>query len=110
MDLDSIEAGLLRMPCSLFIVAQDARDFRELKRAGLGHFGETLLKIGFRIGANAGGRDRGPALRLQRRMRDAADMPELDEDASTGPVNGIGNLAPPGDLFRCVDTRCAQIA
>lgn len=42
--------------------------------------------------------DRGRAVRLIRGMRDAADMPELQENASACRVNGRGHLLPPRHL------------
>ena len=36
-------------------------------------------------------------------MRDATDVPELEEDAAAGGMNGLDDFFPSGDLFRGVD-------
>src|SRR3981081_3497948 len=42
-------------------------------------------------------------------MRDAPDMPKLDEDAATAFMHAIGHLAPTGGLLRRIDARCVLI-
>src|SRR3546814_10069897 len=37
-------------------------------------------------------------------------MPELQEDSAAGPVHGIGDLLPAGDLFGAVDARGGLVA
>ena len=44
------------------------------------------------------------------RIRDAADMPQLRNDATARSMDGIGDLAPAGDLFIRPDTGCVGIA
>ena len=43
------------------------------------------------------------AIRLQRGVRDAADMPELEEDVAAARVHEVRDLAPADDLFFRVD-------
>jgi hypothetical protein len=49
-------------------------------------------------------------VRLQRRVRDPADMPQLQEDQAAGPVDGAGDQAPALDLLLAVDARRPGVA
>ncbi len=55
-------------------------------------------------------RHRGGAARLQRHVRDPADMPQLGVDATAGSVHGIGHPAPALHLIRAMDARGPGIA
>jgi hypothetical protein len=55
------------------------------------------------FGSDGGGGDRKNSVGLKAWMGDATDVPELEEDAATGGMNGLDNFFPSGDLFRGVD-------
>ncbi len=58
----------------------------------------------------ADGRDRQLVVLLQADMRDASDMPELDEDAAAALMHAIGDLAPARHLLLRVDAGGVLIA
>lgn len=79
MDLDTVEAGVDRRTGSLAVILDDAGDFGGIERARLGGVGKAAGAVGIdQIGlgfGNAIGRGNWLAIvRLQRRVRDAADM------------------------------------
>ena len=49
-------------------------------------------------------------VRLQVRMRNSSDMPELNGDPAAGRMHGIGHFLPAGDLLRRMDPRRARVA
>ena len=61
-------------------------------------------------GLDGRGRDREQAVRLQGRVRDASDVPELQEDQSAGLMHRIGDQSPALDLFAAVNARRPGIA
>src|SRR5690606_27993158 len=54
--------------------------------------------------------DRERTLWLHRRMRNAADMPDLIEEKAAFCVNGVGREAPAGNLFVRINTRHPEIS
>ncbi len=110
MDLDAVETGGQRIRGAAFKTLDDAGDLFKRQRAGLGYFGERSIDKGLALGADRGRRDRRLVILLQADMRNAPDMPELDEDAPAALVHAVGDLAPPGHLFFRVDAGRVLIA
>jgi hypothetical protein len=103
VDLDAVEPGLLREPRGGRVVAHDARDLVEVEAPRLRDVGEAGLDIGLGLGADGGGGDRPSAVRLQGAVGHAAHVPELDDDAPAGGVDGVRHPAPARDLLGRVD-------
>ena len=61
------------------------------------------------LGGDRARGDRWPTVQINR-VRDAADMPELKEDAATPGVNGSGDLLPTGHLLRRPNSRGVWVA
>jgi hypothetical protein len=55
------------------------------------------------FGSDGRGGDWENSVRLKAGVRDATDVPELEEDAATGGMNGLDDIFPSGDLFGGVD-------
>ena len=110
VDFDAVETGRQRIRGAALEILDDPGDFRKRQLARLGDVGEGAVDKGLALGADRRGRDRGAAVRLQRGVRDAADMPELDEDAAAALVHAIGDLAPARDLFLRIDAGRVLIA
>ena len=110
MDLDAVETGCQRIRGAALEVLDDAGDFRQRQFARLGDIGEGVVDERLALGADRRGRDRRAVIRLQRGVRDAADMPDLDEDAAAALVHAVGHLAPARDLFLRIDAGRVLIA
>ncbi|MEY9576095.1 hypothetical protein ABIE88_003671 [Bradyrhizobium diazoefficiens] len=110
MNLDAVEAGLQRILRGALEVVDDPRNFGELERARLGDVGKGAVDEGLALGADRARRNRRCAIRLQRDMRDAADMPELDEDLAAALMDLVGDFAPAGDLVLGVDAGGVLVA
>lgn len=74
---DPVEAGLDRVAGTLTIGVDQRGNFFKQKRPRRRDFNEFAADKGLRLGANRRRRDRYLAIRLQRDMRNTADMPEL---------------------------------
>src|ERR1700732_1667441 len=99
MDLDAVEPGLKRVRRAASKTLDDAWDFLEREGARLEDIGEGAADEGLALGADRGRRDRCAVIGLQRGVRNAPDMPELNEDPAPAFVDAIGYLAPACDLF-----------
>src|SRR5258708_9721258 len=97
MNLDAVEAGRDRIRCALPETVDDARYLGQFKRARLGNIRKGAVDEGLGLGMDRRRRNRCAAIRLQRGVRDAADMPELKEDVATLRMHVVGDLAPSGD-------------
>ena len=107
---DAVEARRLGVRGALPVLRDDAGNLRGLQRArrdvGLHAFERPRL---------TGRRDRGRRHRqcaagLQRGMRDAPDMPELQKNPPARRMHRVGDELPAGDLLGAVDARRARIA
>lgn len=121
VELDPVEAGVEGVACGLGIVGDDLPDFLHCqcaRRRVLDHLAAAGLRsaaLGIdedlhAFGHQRRGGHRGGVARLQRGVRDPADVPELGEDAPAGGVHRVGDLAPAGDLLGAVDARCPGVA
>ena len=115
MHFHAVETGLDGIGSALSISGHDSRQLMQLQGARLGGGGLVVAAIGLdhiALGVGLNGRrgDRVGAARLQQRVGDAPDVPELQEDAPAGLMHGLGDLLPAGDLFGTVDARCPGIA
>ena len=110
VDLDAVEAGFERILRGALEIVDDAWNFGELERTGLGDVGEAAVDEGLALGADRARRHRGCAIGLKIDVRDAADMPELDEDLAAALMHLIGDLAPAGDLVLGVDAGRVLVA
>ena len=110
MDFDPVESrGQCILGAALEIL-DDPWNFRQLQRARLGDVDEGAVDKRLALGADRRRRHRLAAAGLQRRVRDAADMPDLDEDAPALFVHAVGHLAPAGDLLLRIDAGRILIA
>src|SRR4029077_2731130 len=95
--------------CSTTIILNDTCDLIRLKRAR--HDKRLHARLGYCLAGRSECRrgDRGGALRLKRRMRDAAHVPELEKDAASRGMDRVGYAPPSGDLFWTMNTWRARI-
>ncbi len=110
MNLDAVETGGERVLGAALEILDDAGNFGQLERARFGDVGEGAVDEGLALGADRRRRHRLAAVRLQRVVRDAADMPELDEDAAALFMHAVGDLAPACDLLLGIDAGRILIA
>ena len=110
MQFDAVEAGPFRILGRAFVVRDDVGDFRDVERARRRGVGEAAFHEGLRPRRDRRGRHRSLSARLQRRVRHAPDVPELDDDLAAGRVHRVGDLAPAFDLRVGIDSRRPQIA
>ena len=98
VDLDAVEAGSLGVLCAAAKGLDDARDFAGFKgaRDGVGGFGFEDVEV---AGGGDGAGGDGELAVEQEWMGDAADVPDLREDASSGVVDGGGDGLPGFDLL-----------
>jgi hypothetical protein len=68
-------------------------------------FAALVFDEGLALGYDGRGRDREHVVGLQRRVRNAPDVPELAEDQSVGLVHRLRNPAPRLHLLATVDAR-----
>ena len=95
VDFDAVEAGLQCILRGALEVVDDAWNFGELERTGFGDVGEGAVDEGLALGADRARRHRGCAVGLEVDMRDAADMPELDEDLAAALMDRSVTLRQP---------------
>ena len=88
VDFDAIEAGRNGVRGRLPEIVHDPRKLVELQRAGLRHVDEAVVDERLGRGPDRRGRHGRGAVLLQVDMRDAADMPELQEDPAALGVHG----------------------
>jgi hypothetical protein len=113
VDFDAVESDLHRVACGLLECLDDAWNFACFQRArrlvghdlAVGGHGPQLLR-----NRDRRRRHRQHAARLKRRVRDAADMPELQEDRPALGVDRIDDLAPTLDLLLGIDAGHAGAA
>src|SRR5215216_8195231 len=99
MDFDAVETGRQRILGAPLEILDDPWNLRQLQRARLGDIGEGAVDERLALGADRGRRHRLAAAGLQRIVRDAADMPQLDENPPAFFVYAVGDLAPACDLL-----------
>src|ERR1700722_11019875 len=110
MDFDAVEAGRQCIRSTTLEVVDDIRDFRKLERARLGDVGECSAYKSLAVGADRGRRHRLSAIHLPRGVRDAANMPELDEDVPAALMHAVRDFLPAFDLLLRIDAGRVLIA
>src|SRR5207247_7125115 len=110
VDFHAVESRGNRILSAALEILDDPWNLRQLQRARLGDIGEGAVDKGLALGADRGWPHRLAAAGLQRVVRDAADMPDLDEDAPALFVHAVGHLAPAGDLLLRIDAGRILIA
>src|ERR1017187_5225741 len=110
MDFDAVEPGCQCVFCRAAIILDNSWDFAGFERPRC----HARLKASFGIGgtlrAYCRRRDRQDTAWLQRWVRHASDMPELNKDVTATAVNGAGYASPCFDLRLAVDPRREGIA
>ena len=109
MDLDAVEAGFLGKARPFDVFSDDARNL--FKREGTrGHVvGHLFTRPDLALWLDGGRCNRQFAVELEGRVRNATDMPELQENAATFGVHGGGDLLPARDVFGSVDPRGVRV-
>src|SRR5258705_5251110 len=110
MNFDAVESRGQRVLGAALEILDDPGNLRQLQRARLGDIGEGAVDKSLALGADRGWRHRLAAVRLQGVVRDAADVPGLDEDAPALFVHAVRDLAPACDLLLRIDARRILIA
>jgi hypothetical protein len=111
VDLDAVEAGFLGALGGMCVVGDDAGDFRRLQRARRDERLEAFVGVGLLVLGPHGARRHGQrAIGLQVGMRNAPDVPELQEDASALLAHCLGRELPAFDLLLRPDARGADVA
>ena len=110
VNLDAVKARCLGILRGTPVVGDDARQFGEFQRAWRHHILLALAGEHPAFGGDSRRGDRQRAAFLQCRVRDATDVPELDDDLAALGVHGVGYQLPAGDLFGAVDARCLDVA
>ena len=110
MDLDAVETGFLGEAGALDVFGDDAGDLLDAKRTGNDVVGHLLAGPDLALGLDGGRGDGQFAVRLVVRVRNATDMPELQEDAAALGVDCGCDLLPARDLFVGIDARGVRIA
>jgi hypothetical protein len=110
MDFHAVEASLLRKFCSVDVFGNDSGNFGDFE----GPWGDVIDHLftskDLSFGSDGRGGDWENSGRLKAGVRDATDVPELEEDAATGGMNGLDDFFPSGDLFGGVDAGCVGVA
>ena len=109
VQFDAVEAGGLGVLGGGAELRDDRRQFVQFQRARRRDLDLAVVRKGFAFDRQRRRGDRQRAV-VEVRMRDAADMPELREDAAARLVDRLGHLFPAGDLRRRVHARGADIA
>src|SRR5260370_24397058 len=109
MGLDASEICLKCSDSAAPKIFDDPRDFIKRQRARLGDIGEGAADKGLALGADRRRRDRRAAIRLQRGVRNAPDMPDLDEDAAAMLMHAVRYFSPARHLLFGIDSARALI-
>src|SRR5258708_7533017 len=98
MELDAVKSRGFGVLSRLAELLDHKWDLTQLKRAWRDHllFSRFSKNVAVRCDRRRCNRKR-PSVEIW--MRYASHMPKLEKDFSTGLMDGIGHLAPPGDLF-----------
>src|SRR5699024_2271366 len=102
MQLDAVKAGADCILAGTDVLAHARLDLPRRQSARHACRLETLRRVGLAAGIDGRGRDRRLAV-VKVRMRDAPDVPKLQENVPTARVHGLGHLPPALDLGRGVN-------
>ena len=107
---NAVKARRFRVGRGLAVLRDDLRDLRCLQSARRHVWLHAVERPGLAGRRNRRWRHRQRAAGLQRRMRDAPYMPELQENPAAGRVHGVGDELPAGDLFVAINARRVRVA
>ena len=110
MDLDAVEAGFLGEAGALDVFGDDAGDLFDVQGTGDDVVGHLLAGPDLALRLDGRGGDGQFAIRLVVGVRNAADVPELQENAPALGVDRGGDLLPTGDLLVGVDAWGIRVA
>ena len=110
VDLDAVKAGVQRVFGPGAVLGDDAGNFREIQRARRDKRFLTLRRLHLAFGRDRRRGDRKVAVRLEKRMRNAPDMPELQENPGAGAMHGLHHRLPALHLIGRVDAGRIRIA
>ena len=109
VDFDAVEPCALGVLGAAAIFGNDAGNFAEIERARHDVVAHRAHQADVAFRRDGAGRDRQCASEIVG-MRDASDMPELQEDGPTCRVHGFRDALPARDLFLRPDARRIGIA
>ena len=109
MDLDAVETGCFGIDCRAAVLLDDARDLGRFQGARCHHRYEAIIGIGLTLRLDGRRRHRQCATELDRGMRDAPDVPQLQEDFTAGRMHRIGNVLPGVHLRVAINARRKDI-
>ena len=104
VDLHAVKPGRHGVSRRLSILLDDAGNFGCFERARRGGRLKAFCREGLSLGPYGGGRDRRAAARLEGRVRDPPNVPELEHDAPPGDVDRFRHAFPTFDLLGAVDS------
>jgi hypothetical protein len=103
MNFYAVEPSLLGKFCSVDVFGNDSRKFGSFESPWGDIIDHLFTSKDLSFGSDGRGGDWENSVRLKAGVRDATDVPELEEDAATGGMNGLDDFFPSGDLFGGVD-------
>jgi len=110
MNFYAVEPSLLGKFCSVDVFGNDSGNFGDFE----GPWGDVIDHLfsikDLSFGSDGRGGDWRNSVGLKAGMRDATDVPELEEDAASSGMNGLDDFFPSGDLFRGVDAGGVGVA
>ena len=110
VDLDAVETGFLGEAGALDVFGDDAGDFFDVQGAGDDVVSHLLAGPELALRLDGGRGDGEFTVRLVVGVRNAADMPELQENAAALGVHGGGDLLPTRDLLVGIDAWGIRVA
>jgi hypothetical protein len=109
VDLDAIEAGFLGEAGAPDVLRHDTGNLFDVQGTRDDVVSHLLTRPELTLRLDGGRGDGEFTVRLVVRVRDAADVPELQEDAAALGVHGGGDLLPTRDLLVRVDARGVRV-
>ncbi|MPM98679.1 hypothetical protein SDC9_145867 [bioreactor metagenome] len=109
VDLDAVEAGGNGVARRLAVILDQAGQLVVTQGARRRHRHEAVAGEGAGLGGAGSRRHRRGAVRQQRHMRNAADVPQLQHDLATLGMHRVGDGAPGGNLLGRPDTRRVEV-
>ena len=104
MNFDAVKTRLHRVRRAAPESFDDAGDFLQRQGPRLADIGEYAADEGLAFGGDRRRSNGSAIIRLQGSVRNAPDVPDLNEDASAARVHALRHLAPAGHLLLGKDT------